>query len=271
VWGTPTIDLKRRAVYISTGNAYTTPAPETTDAVMALDMDTGKVLWSVQDIPDDAWIAGCGPFADPSIKPSENCPEDRGPDYDFSAGVILKTLQNGRRVLVAGQKSGIVWAHDPDQEGALIWKKDVSRQPPGPQGELVWGGTADDRKVYFGVNSGGLVALRLDSGETEWFTPLDPAEGRPRGNSGAVTAIPGVVFATGWDGVLRAFSADKGALLWEFNTVRSYETVSGLPARGGSMGAQGATVAGGMVFVGSGYIGFQNGTPGNVLLAFSPE
>ena len=271
VWGTPTIDLKRRAVYISTGNAYTTPAPETTDAIMALDMDTGKVLWSVQDIPDDAWIAGCGPFADPSIKPSENCPEDMGPDYDFSAGVILKTLPDGRRVLVAGQKSGIVWAHDPDREGALVWKKDVSRQPPGPQGELVWGGAADDRKVYFGVNSGGLVALQLDSGQTEWFTPLDPAEGRPRGNSGAVTAIPGVVFATGWDGVLRAFSADKGALLWEFNTVRSYETVNGLPARGGSMGAQGATVAGGMVFVGSGYIGFQNGTPGNVLLAFSPE
>jgi polyvinyl alcohol dehydrogenase (cytochrome) len=271
VWGTPTIDLKRRAVYISTGNAYTTPAPKTTDAIIALDMDTGKVLWSVQDIPDDAWIAGCGPFADPSIRPSENCPEDMGPDYDFSAGVTLKTLPDGRRVLVAGQKSGIVWAHDPDREGALVWKKDVSRQPPGPQGELVWGGAADDRKVYFGVNSGGLVALQLDSGQTEWFTPLDPAEGRPRGNSGAVTAIPGVVFATGWDGVLRAFSADKGALLWEFNTVRSYETVNGLPARGGSMGAQGATVAGGMVFVGSGYIGFQNGTPGNVLLAFSPE
>ena len=271
VWGVPTIDVQRRAVYVSTGNAYTTPAPATTDAIMAFDMDTGKVLWSVQDIEKDAWIAGCGPFADPAIKPSENCPADMGPDYDFSSGVILKTLPGGRRILVAGQKSGIVWAHDPDRNGALLWKTNVARKAPGPQGELVWGGAADDQKVYFGVNSGGLVALGLSAGNTEWFTSLDPAQGKPRGNSAAVTAIPGVVFATGWDGVLRAFSADKGALLWEYNTVREFEAVNGRTAKGGSMGAQGPTVAGGMVFVGSGYIGFQNGIPGNVLLAFSAE
>ena len=271
VWGAPTIDPQRRAVYISTGNGYTTPAPATTDAIMALDMDTGKVLWSVQDIEKDQWVAGCGPFADPAIKPSENCPVDMGPDYDFSSGVILKTLPNGRRVLLAGQKSGIIWAHDPDRNGALLWKTDVSRKPPGPQGELVWGGAADDQKVYFGVNSGGLVAVQLNGGKTEWFTSLDPVEGRGRGNSSAVSLIPGVVFATGWDGVLRAFSTDKGTLLWEYNTVRDFEAVNGLSAKGGSMGAQGPTIAGGMLFVGSGYIGFQNGIPGNVLLGFSPE
>jgi polyvinyl alcohol dehydrogenase (cytochrome) len=271
VWGAPTIDVERRAIYVSTGNAYTTPAPPTTDAVMAFDMETGKVLWSVQDIEKDAWIAGCGPFANPAITPSENCPTDMGPDYDFSSSVILKRLPGGRRVLIAGQKSGIVWAHDPDRNGALLWKTNVARKAPGPQGELVWGGAADQQRAFFGVNSGGVVALQLDGGAQAWFTPLEPAQGRPRGNSAAVTAIPGVVFANGWDGVVRALSADEGKVLWEYDTVREFEAVNGVTAKGGSLGAQGLTVAAGLVFVTSGYIGFQNGIPGNVLLAFSPE
>jgi polyvinyl alcohol dehydrogenase (cytochrome) len=271
VWGTPVIDVQRRAVYISTGNAYTSPAPETTNAIFAMDMDSGKVLWFVQDIPKDAWIAGCGPFTDPSTKPPENCPAEMGPDYDFSAGVILKRLPGGRTILIAGQKSGIVWAHDPDRKGAILWSTNVAKVPPGPQGELVWGGAADDQKVYFGVNSGGVVALELSSGRTAWFKTLDPASGRGRGNSASVSLIPGIVFATGWDGVVRAMSTEKGELLWEYDTIRDFQTVNRLAAKGGSMGAQGATVAGGMVFVGSGYIGFQSGTPGNVLLAFSAE
>ena len=271
VWGAPTIDIERRAVYVTTGNAYTAPAADTTDAIMALDMDTGKVLWSVQDIEKDAWLALCGPFASPDIKPSENCPQEMGPDYDFSSSVILKKLPDGSRVLIAGQKSGIVWAHDPDRKGALLWKTNVAAKPPGPQGELVWGGAADDEKVYFGLNSGGIVALRLDRGSREWFTPMDPAPGRVRGNSAAITMTGGVVVATGWDGVIRALSADKGEVLWEYNTVREFETVNRVVAKGGSMGAQGSTIAGGMLFVGSGYIGFQNGIPGNALLAFSAE
>lgn len=49
VWASPTIDVQRHALYIGTGDAYNEPAPNTTDAVMALDVDSGKVLWTVQD------------------------------------------------------------------------------------------------------------------------------------------------------------------------------------------------------------------------------
>ena len=90
---------------------------KTTDSVMALNLDTGKPLWVSQDTENDVWLAGCGP-----PNPSENCPKEIGPDYDFGSSPILRALPNGRRILVAGQKSGIVWAHDPDKQGAVVWK-----------------------------------------------------------------------------------------------------------------------------------------------------
>jgi polyvinyl alcohol dehydrogenase (cytochrome) len=268
VWDSPTIDLKRNAIYVGTGDAYSGTAPSTTDAILALDMETGKILWAVQDTARDAWIGSCRP-----PHPSENCPDPLGPDYDFGTSPILKTLPDGHRLLVAGQKSGIVWAHDPDQNGALLWKTNLAPKPPNDQGEVVCGGAADEENAYFGLNSGGVAALQLASGERKWFTPLDPAAGmgQHRGESGPVSAIPGVVFSGGWDGVLRAFSVTDGRLLWDFNTLREFKTVNEVAAKGGSMGATGPTIAGGMVFVGSGYIGVQNGMPGNVLLAFSAE
>ena len=268
IWSPPTIDLKRRAIYVGTGNGYTEPAPETTDAVLALDMDTGRILWVEQDTEDDVWLARCNVNGT-----SENCPESEGPDYDFGAPPILRTLPDGRRILIAGQKSGIVWAHDPDRKGTVIWKTDVSRATADPRGEIVWGGAADDQAVYFGLNSGGLAAVRLTNGERKWFTPVDPepALEQHRGLSGALTAIPGVVFSGGWDGVLRAFSTEDGRLLWRYDTVQEFKTVNGVAARGGSMGSPGPTVAGGMLIAGSGYIGVQDGMPGNVLLAFSAD
>ena len=72
------------------------------------------------------------------------------------------------------------------------------------------------------------------------------------------------------DGMLRAVSPADGRTLWEFNTAQEFQTVNGVAAKGGSIGAGGPTVAQGMLFVGSGYVGFQNGVPGNVLLAFAP-
>jgi polyvinyl alcohol dehydrogenase (cytochrome) len=136
---------------------------------------------------------------------------------------------------------------------------------------MVWGAAVDGRNVYVGLTSGGVTARALDSGKQEWLTRLIPAAGRRVGNSGAVSAIPGMVFSGGWDGVLRALSASGGKLVWEYDTMRVVETVNRVPARGGSMGAPGPTIAGGMVFVGSGYIGVRSGTPGNVLLAFGVD
>ena len=266
VWNTPTIDVKNHAIYIGTGDAYTKPVSRNTDAIMALDMKTGKVMWSIQDTEADAWLSGCGG----EIK-SENClpPADIGPDYDFGASPILKTLPNGHRILVAGQKSGMVWGHDPDREGTVVWKAQLVQKLA--LGMITFGGAADDQNAYFGLRTGGVAAVRMDTGEQKWFTPIPPKPGPgPKGENAAITAIPGAIFSGGWDGMLRAFSTADGHLLWEYNMVRDYETVNHVPAKGGSMAAPGPTVAGGMVFVGSGYV-FGAGTPGNALLVFAAQ
>jgi polyvinyl alcohol dehydrogenase (cytochrome) len=267
VWVSPTLDPQHGALYIGTGDAYSGPVPATTDAILALGLLTGRLLWSVQDTPDDAWLAACWP-----PQPSDNCPRPLGPDYDFGASPMLRSVGNGHRLLIAGQKSGIVWAHDPDADGALRWKVDLAPKPPSPEGGIVWGGAADEDTAYFGLNNGALFALRLSDGYQKWCTPIEPAAGREdhRGQSGPLTLIPGVVFSGGWDGVVRGFATDDGHLLWQFDTMRNFDTVNAVPAKGGSMGAAGPTVAGGMLFVPSGYVGVQSGVPGNVLLAFEP-
>jgi polyvinyl alcohol dehydrogenase (cytochrome) len=268
VWNSPTIDPKRRALYVGTGDAYTEPAATTTDAIVALSLDSGKILWVAQDTENDAWLGGCTPE-----KQNENCPKDLGPDHDYGSPPILVTLPGGRSVLVAGQKSGNVWGHDPDNNGKVLWRTALVRDTTKFGGKIIWGGAVDDQSAYFGLGTGGIAAVQLKDGERRWFAPLDPAPAMAAhvGHDGPLTAIPGVVFSGGWDGVLRALSASSGGSLWEFNTVQEYKTVNGVAGKGGSMGAAGPTVAGGMVFVGSGYIGVKNGMPGNVLLAFSVQ
>lgn len=266
VWNTPTIDAKNHALYIGTGDAYTKPVSKNTDAIMALDLKTGKVIWSVQDTEEDAWLSGCGG----EIK-SQNClpPSDIGPDYDFGASPILRTLPNGRRILVAGQKSGMVWGHDPDRDGTVVWKTQIVKKLA--LGMITFGGAADDQNAYFGLRTGAIAAVKMDTGEQKWSTPIAPSPGPgPKGETAAVTAIPGAVFVGSWDGILRAFSSDDGHMLWEYNTVHDYDAVNKVPTKGGSMAAPGVTVVGGKVYVGSGYV-FGAGTPGNALLVFSAE
>lgn len=277
VWDAPTIDPKRRALYIATGNAFSEPSTPTSDAIMALSMDTGKVLWSMQATENDVWHGGCGrglgqgrSLGRGGPYPLENCPENGGPDQDFSGGVILTSLPDGHNILVAGQKPGIVWGLDPDKKGAVLWREDVNRGN-GNSG-IIFGGAADGENAYFNLKSGGLVAVQLATGLEKWFQPLPPQDSMKNhpGQTAAVTAIPGVIFSAGLDGVVAAFATLDGRRLWSFDTATEFKTVNGMTAKGGSIGSAGATVARGMVFVGSGYIGFQGGAPGNLLLAFEP-
>jgi polyvinyl alcohol dehydrogenase (cytochrome) len=283
VWAAPAIDPKRHALYIETGNAFSEPATDMSDAVVALDMDTGKILWSVQATPKDVWHGGCGRGLGlgrhavgrgpaPQIPyPVENCPENGGPDQDFSGGAILVTLSNGKDTLVAGQKPGIVWGLDPDRKGAVLWRQDINRT--NANSGIIFGGAADDQNAYFNLRSGDLVAEDLNTGLEKWHVPLPPPEQMKAhpGQTAAVTVIPNVVFSAGLDGMVRAFTAFDGRLLWEYNTAQEFQTINGITAAGGSIGSAGVTVAQGMVFVGSGYTGFQSGVPGNVLLCFAPS
>ena len=250
-----------------TGDAYTEPAAKNSDAVMSMDLASGKIQWVVQDTENDAWLGGCD-----ADKPVGNCPEKLGPDHDFASPPVLKVLPNGRRILVVGQKSGNVWAHDPDRNGAVVWRTALVSDTTKFGGKIIWGGAVDDQNGYFGLGSGGIAAVAIKDGERNGSMrrPL-PVMAKHVGHDGPLTAIPGVVFSGGWDGVLRAISSTDGHVMWEYNTVRDFETVNSIAAKGGSMGAAGPTVAGGTLFVNSGYIGVKNGLPGNVLLAFSAQ
>jgi polyvinyl alcohol dehydrogenase (cytochrome) len=265
VWGSPTIDAKRHVLYATTGDAYTEPAAKTTDAIVALDTNSGKMLWSVQGTENDVWLAGCK-----ANEPKGNCPQTLGPDSDFSASPMLKTLSDGKQVLIAGQKSGNVWAYDPDNKGAVVWRTALVANPNEFGGKIIWGGASDNTAAYFGLGPGGIASVALKDGERKWFTPLTPAPemAKHTGQDGPLTAIPGVVFSGGWDGVLRALSTTDGHVVWEYNTVHDYDTVNGVPAKGGSMGAAGPVIVGGKLFTTSGYVGVKNGITGNVLLAF---
>lgn len=264
VWNAPTIDAKRRRIYVGTGNSYGPIVADTSDSILALDIADGGLVWSHQEFTGDSFMVGCGP----KNPPGGNCPETLGPDWDFGgASVILQTLPNGRDVLVAAGKGGVAVALDPDNRGTVLWRTRLYEgQPPSALGLVLFGGSADGARAYFPLQQpgGGLTAVRLDTGAIDWKARLDADR---RGQGGAATSIPGVVFTGGWDGILRAVDTN-GKVIWSVDTNTEFKTTNGVQARGGSLGPPGATVVNGMVYVVSGYIGVQQGTAGNVLLAF---
>ncbi|MGH9660025.1 MAG: PQQ-binding-like beta-propeller repeat protein [Bryobacteraceae bacterium] len=273
IWSAPTVDPKRGVVYAATGNTYSRPDQPASDAVLAFDLKTGRILWTRPATPNDTFLSGCRAAAN-----NPNCPSPNGPDFDFGNAPIL-TRAAGRDAIVIGQKSGVGFALDPDNEGAVLWQYRAGQGSA--LGGMEWGSAVDGENAYFPVSDilrpqpGGLHAVRIETGERVWHAPAPPlkcAAGRGcnAAQSAAITVIPGVVFSGSNDGALRAYSTKDGTVLWEFDTNREFETVNGVAARGASMQGPGPVVAGGMVYVNSGY-GMFGGRPGNVLLAFGVE
>ena len=283
IWGAPTVDTARKLLYVATGDNYSPPATASSDSVLALDLATGGIVWSRQMTAGDAWNSSCVTGVN-----GPNCPEGNGPDSDFGASVIVAKTPSRRDLLLAGQKSGMVYALDPDRKGEIVWQTRVAKG--GVTGGVQWGMASDGQNLYAassdaifvqnnGVRSldpaagGGLTALRLADGAKAWYVPpvaCGSAPGCSPAQSAAVTAIPGVVFSGSMDGHLRAYSSEDGRVLWDFNTIREYAAVNRIKAMGGALDGPGPVVVNGMVFVNSGYARF-GGAPGNVLLAFAPD
>jgi polyvinyl alcohol dehydrogenase (cytochrome) len=284
VWSSPTLDVKRGVLYITTGDNFSSPGTSMSDAVLALDIKTGRIMWAKQVTTNDVFSGAC--------TTKGGCP---GPDHDFGSSAMLLKLSNGREMLFAGQKSGVVTALDPDRKGEIAWQTRVGKGSA--NGGVQWGMASDGQNIYAQVSDvarmrrpnadptnpngaaldpnqgGGLTALRAENGEKVWYAAPAPCGSRPGcspAQPGAVTAIPGVVFSGSLDGHIRAYDTKDGHVLWEFDTIRTYETVNGVKANGGSLDGAGPVVVGGMVFVNSGY-SKNGGLPGNVLLAFAPE
>jgi len=278
VWSAPTLDPEHGLLYVGTGNSYTDVPTDRTDSILALRMSTGAVVWANQLRPKDNYIVGCDT---PASAGQGNCPHALGPDVDFGTSPILRTLSNGERVLISGEKSGRVYGLDP-ASGKERWHAQLG--VGSSLGGIEWGSAADGESLYAPVSDaaavqgrpGGLVALRLADGRQRWRAAPPPAvcswgpNNCLAAQSQAATVIPGVVFSGSEDGHLRAYASTDGHVIWDVDTAQAYTTVNKVPAAGGSLDNGGATVAGGMLFVNSGY-GRIVGEPGNVLLAYGIE
>ncbi len=288
VWTAPTLDPERDTMYITTGDNYSDPPTALSDALMALRLSTGEVLWSKQFTAKDAWNSSC------QLPGKVNCPDSDGPDFDFAASAILVSQPNGKRALLLGQKSAVVYAVDPDRKGEILWQSRIG--VGGTVGGIEWGTASDGRNVYVALSDisfqlafkpgsndrtydldpkkgGGMFAFRIDNGERIWQTP-PPGCGDRRpcspAQSAAVTATPGVVWSGAEDGHLRAYSTANGKILWDYDTAHEYQTVNKIAGKGGAIDVAGPVVAGGMVFALSGYPA-RGGLSGNVLLAFGVQ
>jgi polyvinyl alcohol dehydrogenase (cytochrome) len=278
IWNSPAIDEKRNQLYVGTGQNYSSPADSNSDAIIAMDLDTGARRWVFQATVNDAWNSAC------VVGDGYNCPVEDGPDVDFGAATVLAVDSDGRDYVVAGQKSGMVHALDPDS-GSLIWQKKVGRG--GIHGGVHFGmavagdslfvpvSDRDESNFYTEQGYPGLYALDLRNGEYQWKMPLDKAcvngTGCVNGLSAAITATPELVFSGALNGWLQVYDASSGKIIWRFDTAQEFASLSGMKARGGGIdGSAGPIPYNGMLFVNSGY-NFAGSKPGNVLLAFTIE
>lgn len=275
IWSAPTLDEKRKLVFVGTGDSYTDAPNNGVDAIMALDMETGAVRWVHQMTPDDAFIIGCS-----GLRRAANCPSKVGKDTDFGASPILASV-GGKDLLLAGQKSADAYALDP-QSGAIVWQKKLG--VGGPLGGVEFGPASDGTNVYVAISDifmpgakPGLSALRISDGNLLWGMPAktgacglfkdmwcNPAL------SQAVSVMPGIVFAGSMDGHFRAYESTSGKIVFDDDTAVPHRTVDGREITGGGLDGAGPTIAGGMVYVTSGYQG-RMGADGGVLLAYSVD
>jgi polyvinyl alcohol dehydrogenase (cytochrome) len=306
IWSAPTIDAKRGLVYVATGDSYTELPTTGADALVAMDMTTGKVRWKTEVTAGDNYNVACDmPGGGPS------CPNPKGGDFDFGSPPILHGLPGGKQVLLAGQKSALTYGLDPDT-GKILWTMRVGTGSA--LGGIEWGMASDDRRL-FAANADfvplllaglrdahkipptvpvpranpGLSALDPATGKILWQTPAPEADCHYRGDrshdflpgvcfraqSAAPAAMPGVVFSGTLDGWFRAYDAASGKILWAYSTTaQTYDTVNGVKDQpGGGIDGMGPAIADGMVYQVSGFKGSSNtgGNAVNVLLAFSVD
>jgi len=285
VWTTPAIDEKRGVLYVGTGENTSSPATEMSDAIVAIGLDDGTIRWHFQGTANDAFNMACGRRAGP------NCPKENGPDFDFGASVVIARDSEGKDLLLAGQKSGGVFALDPDAKGELRWQRRIG--PGSALGGVHWGIAADDSLVYVpiadppfvpGGGRPGVWALRIDNGSDAWGYAADrgctPSGFGGRGSatpwpdcpfhyafSAAVSIAGDVVFAGALSGRIFAFDRRDGAIRWEFDSNRAFDAVNGIGGHGGAIDNPGVLAIDDLVIVPSGY-GMFGQVPGNVLLVF---
>jgi polyvinyl alcohol dehydrogenase (cytochrome) len=290
IWSIPLIDEKRNRVIVTTGENTSHPGTNTSDSVIALDLNTGKVAWIFQAMVLDVWNMACAATKESS---GPNCPwtiaDDPGVgrDFDFGAGALLAKGASGKDVILAGQKSGDTWALDAET-GVKLWNTRFGQG--GPLGGVHWGITTDGQRLFAAVNdpqfgtaklNPGVYAVDIKTGKPVWAYDAKPNCDGERGKlvtncagkygfSAAPLTVDGAVIAATLGGEVMIFDGKTGVVLKTLDTIGPKPTINDVVAKGGSIDSHGISAGAGMVFINSGYGGF-NQTAGNVLIAYKPK
>ncbi|MFT3856500.1 MAG: PQQ-binding-like beta-propeller repeat protein [Aquabacterium sp.] len=299
IWGTPMIDEAHHAVVVGTGQNLSLPTTTNSDAIISLDVASGRVRWVFQAVQGDAWNAACQA---PSWL-NGHCPSRPGGDFDFGAPPLLATLPDGAQAILAGSKNGTVYSLDP-ADGKLNWSRKLG--VGGSLGGIHWGMAADAQQVYAAVTDvwvnkvqrlsfgrllthgvfgdmapvpgarPGIYALDLRSGQVRWHRQLQHLHAGQRYNSlfsAALSVTNDVLLAGSLDGSVYALRSRDGRTLWSYNTVREVSDVHGVQGHGGTIDSVGPVPAGGDLMINAGYSTFGGanawqGGPGNALFVF---
>ena len=274
IWQPPAIDPSRGVLYVGTGNNYTVPSsvetcqqnnPQETDCAepddyfdtaMAMNLQTGAILWTQRLYGYDVWTVSCAVPVNPPA-----CPTPPGPDFDLG-GSGANLMGN---VVGIGQKSGMYWALN-TADGTVLWSTQVG--PGGDLGGIQWGTATDGQRIYVALTNNQHFNYTLTNGQTitgSAWSALDPATGQilwqtpdptqgSNFNFGSVSVANGVMYAGALDGHMYAFDASTGKILWSYLT-------------GGSI-LGGPAIVSGVVYWGSGYAR-SGGTANNLFYAFA--
>lgn len=289
IWSVPVYDAKRNTVIVTTGENTSHPGTNTSDAVIALNLDTGKVAWQFQAMAADVWNMACTGTSN-----GPNCPiyfGGDGRDYDFGAGAILATTTSGKDIVLAGQKSGHVWALEAET-GKVLWSQRIGEGTV--LGGIHWGIAQTGNLVIAPINDphmnteqgwkpkAGVFAFDIATGKPAWSYAAQPNCVGERakavascdtkyGFSPAPVVIDGAVVGGTLGGEVIILDAANGAVINRIDTVRPIPTLNKeVAGKGGSIDAHGISAGAGMLFINSGYGSFGQ-TPGNVLIAYKPK
>jgi polyvinyl alcohol dehydrogenase (cytochrome) len=291
IWSVPVIDERRNRVIVTTGENTSHPGTDTSDAIIALDLDTGKEVWKFQALVADIWNMAC--VAASGAGP--NCPWNiegdthSGRDFDFGAGAMIVKGAGGKDVVLAGQKSGDTWALDADT-GKLVWNVRLGEGTW--LGGVHWGISSDGQRLFAPINDPlfdaaptsrrpGVFAVDIKTGREVWGFDAKPNCAGERGKavvncatkygfSAAPLTVDGAVIAATLGGEVFIFDGENGEVINTLDTIGLHKTTNGIAGKGGSIDSHAISVGAGMIFVSSGYSLFDQ-TPGNVLIAYKPK
>jgi polyvinyl alcohol dehydrogenase (cytochrome) len=289
IWSVPLVDVKRNRVIVTSGENTSHPATDTSDAIIALDLATGKVAWQYQAMAADVWNMACDVGTGNN---GPNCPVlfgGDGRDYDFGAGAVIAKGRNNKDVILAGQKSGHAWALDADT-GKLLWSQRIGEGTA--LGGVHWGIAVDGGNLIVPINDpiigpdpnwpskAGMYAFDIKTGKPKWSYAARPNCAGERGTriancdtkygfSAAPIVVDGAIIGGTLGGEVYVLDGRNGKVLKTFDTTAPVTTINPVAGKGGSIDAHGISAGAGMIFINSGYGSFSQ-TPGNVFFALKP-